>query len=55
MKKIVIALTAVAAMTGSALAADMAPRAYTKAAPMVAPVANWKSPEGVLVRFEIVW
>ena len=41
MKKIVIALTAVAAMTGSALAADMAPRAYTKAAPMVAPVANW--------------
>ena len=41
MKKIAIALTAVAAMTGSALAADMAPRAYTKAAPMPVAVASW--------------
>jgi len=39
MKKLVIALTALAAFTGSALAADLAPRPYTKApAPMpVAP------------------
>ncbi len=37
MKKIVIALTALAAFTGSAVAADMAPR-YTKA-PMAPPVA----------------
>ena len=38
MKKILLALTAVAAFSGSALAADMAPRAYTKAPPMpVAP------------------
>ncbi|MBR0828383.1 porin family protein [Bradyrhizobium manausense] len=41
MKKIVLALTAVAAMTGSALAADMAPRTYAKAPPVAAPVANW--------------
>jgi len=41
MKKLALALTATAAFTGSAFAADMAPRAYTKApAPMVA-VANW--------------
>jgi outer membrane immunogenic protein len=41
MKNIVLALTAVAAMTGSAFAADMAPR-YAKAAPpVVAPVASW--------------
>jgi outer membrane immunogenic protein len=41
MKKLVIALTALAALTGSALAADMAPHTYSKApAPMpVAP--NW--------------
>jgi outer membrane immunogenic protein len=40
MKKLVIALTAFAALTGSAMAADMAPR-YTKA-PMVMPVApSW--------------
>ncbi|HEY3677776.1 MAG TPA: porin family protein [Bradyrhizobium sp.] len=38
MKKILLALTAVAAFSAPALAADMAPRAYTKAPPMaVAP------------------
>ena len=41
MKKIVMTLTAVAAMTGSAFAADMAPRTYAKAAPMPVAVANW--------------
>ncbi|MEO8321888.1 MAG: porin family protein [Bradyrhizobium sp.] len=35
MKKLVLALAATAAFTGSALAADMAPRTYAKAAPMV--------------------
>lgn len=41
MKKLVIALVAVAAFTGPALAADMAARPYTKA-PIAAPVAyNW--------------
>jgi outer membrane immunogenic protein len=35
MKKLVIALTALAAFTGSAVAADMAPRTYTKAPPPV--------------------
>jgi outer membrane immunogenic protein len=42
MKKLVVALSALAAFTGSALAADMAPRPYTKAPPP-APVAvtNW--------------
>lgn len=40
MNKIVLALTAVAAMTGSASAADLAARPYTKA-PMAAPVASW--------------
>jgi outer membrane immunogenic protein len=41
MKKLVIALTAVAAFTAPALAADMAPR-YAKApAPVIAPVASW--------------
>jgi outer membrane immunogenic protein len=39
MKKIGLALAVVAAFTGSALAADMAPRTYSKA-PM-APVASW--------------
>jgi outer membrane immunogenic protein len=40
MKKLVLALTAVAALTGTASAADLAARPYTKAAPMpVAP--NW--------------
>jgi outer membrane immunogenic protein len=38
MKKVLLALTAVAAFSGSALAADLAPRTYTKAPPMaVAP------------------
>jgi outer membrane immunogenic protein len=42
MKKIVLALTALAAFTGSAIAADMAPRTYSKAPPpMAAPVTNW--------------
>ena len=41
MKKIVIALTAMAALTGSAVAADMAPRTYAKAAPMPVAVASW--------------
>ncbi|WGD48774.1 porin family protein [Bradyrhizobium sp. CB1650] len=40
MKKILLALTAVAAMTGSASAADLAARPYVKA-PAPAPVANW--------------
>src|SRR6476619_639578 len=40
MKKIVLALTAIAAMTGSASAADMAARPYTKA-PMVAAAPSW--------------
>jgi outer membrane immunogenic protein len=42
MKNIVLALTAVAAFTGTAMAADLAPRPYTKAPPpVVAPVASW--------------
>ncbi|MGY2907099.1 outer membrane protein [Bradyrhizobium sp. URHC0002] len=42
MKKLVIALAAVAAFTGSASAADLAARPYTKApAAVPAPVANW--------------
>lgn len=41
MKRLVVALTAISAFTGSALAADMAPRPYAKApAPMQA-VASW--------------
>ena len=40
MKKVLLALTAVAAMTGSAFAADMAPRTYAKA-PAPAPVTSW--------------
>jgi outer membrane immunogenic protein len=40
MKKLLIALTAAVAMSGSAFAADMA-RPYTKAPPPVAPVYNW--------------
>jgi outer membrane immunogenic protein len=40
MKKVLLALTAVAAMTGSASAADLGARPYVKA-PMAAPVANW--------------
>jgi outer membrane immunogenic protein len=41
MKKLVLALTAVAAFTGSALAADLPARTYTKAPVMPAPVYNW--------------
>ena len=37
MKKLVLALTAVAAFTGSASAADLAARPYTKAPAPVAP------------------
>ena len=40
MKKILLALTAVAAMTGAASAADLAAKPYVKA-PVPAPVANW--------------
>ena len=41
MKKLVIALTALAAFTGSASAADLAARPYTKAPVAVAPTYNW--------------
>ena len=42
MKKLVLALTAAAAFTGSAMAADMAPRTYSKApAPVVAVAPSW--------------
>ncbi|HZR71768.1 MAG TPA: porin family protein, partial [Bradyrhizobium sp.] len=42
MKKLVLALTAAAAFTGSALAADLPARApYTKAPVMPEPVYNW--------------
>jgi outer membrane immunogenic protein len=41
MKKIVLALTAVAAMTVSASAADLAARPYAKAPVAVAPAYNW--------------
>lgn len=41
MKKLVLALTAVAAFTGSAVAADLGARPYTKAPVAVAPVYNW--------------
>src|SRR3982074_2927511 len=40
MKKLIIAVTALAAFTGSASAADLAARPYTKA-PAMAPVYNW--------------
>jgi outer membrane immunogenic protein len=40
MKKLVLALSAVAAFTGSALAADLPARTYTKA-PMMAAAPNW--------------
>jgi outer membrane immunogenic protein len=40
MKKFVLALTALAAFTGSASAADLAARPYTKA-PMMTPAPNW--------------
>jgi outer membrane immunogenic protein len=41
MKKLVLALTAVAAMTGSASAADLAARPYSKAPAPFAAVYNW--------------
>jgi outer membrane immunogenic protein len=41
MKKLVVALSALAAFTGSALAADMAPRPYTKAPAPVAYAPSW--------------
>jgi outer membrane immunogenic protein len=41
MKKIVVALSALAAFTGSAIAADMAPRSYSKAAPMPVAMTSW--------------
>ena len=41
MKKVLIALTALAAVTGSASAADLGARPYTKAPMAVAPAYNW--------------
>lgn len=41
MKKLVLALTAVAALTGSANAADLGARPYSKAPPPLAPVYSW--------------
>jgi outer membrane immunogenic protein len=41
MKKLVLALTAVAAFSGSALAADLPARTYTKAPAVVAPIESW--------------
>jgi outer membrane immunogenic protein len=41
MKKLVVALSALAAFTGSAVAADMAPRTYAKAPPPPMAVASW--------------
>jgi outer membrane immunogenic protein len=41
MKKLVLALTALAAFTGSASAADLAARPYTKAPAPIAPVTTW--------------
>jgi outer membrane immunogenic protein len=41
MKKLLLALTAVAAFTGSAMAADLAPRPYTKAPMPMAVAPNW--------------
>jgi outer membrane immunogenic protein len=41
MKKLLLALTALAAFTGTASAADLAARPYTKAPPPVAPAYNW--------------
>lgn len=41
MKKLALALAATAAFAGQAVAADLAARPYTKAPPVVAPVANW--------------
>ena len=41
MKKLALALAATAAFAGQAIAADMPARMPAKAAPVVAPVANW--------------
>ena len=41
MKKLALALTAIAALTGPALAADLPARTYSKAPVVVAPAANW--------------
>jgi outer membrane immunogenic protein len=41
MKKLVLALSAIAALTGSASAADLAARPYSKAPEMVAPAYSW--------------
>jgi outer membrane immunogenic protein len=41
MKKLVLTLTAVAAFTGSAMAADMAPRTYSKAPAPMAMAPSW--------------
>ena len=41
MKKFLLAVTAAAAFTGSAFAADLPARTYTKAPPPVAPMYNW--------------
>jgi outer membrane immunogenic protein len=41
MKKLILALTAMATFGGSALAADLPARTYTKAPAMPEPVANW--------------
>jgi outer membrane immunogenic protein len=41
MKKLVLALSAIAALTGSALAADLPARPYTKAPVMVPPPPSW--------------
>jgi outer membrane immunogenic protein len=41
MKKLLLALTAAAAFSGSALAADLGPRTYSKAPAPMAPVYNW--------------
>jgi outer membrane immunogenic protein len=41
MKKLVLALAAVAAFTGSALAADLPAQTYSKAPAMVAPMPSW--------------
>src|SRR6202045_4662030 len=41
MKKLVLALTAIAAFSGSALAADLPARTYSKAPPMMEPTPSW--------------
>ena len=41
MKKLVLAVTAIAAFSGSALAADLPARTYSKAPPMIEPTPSW--------------